>query len=134
MVKPYKDYIYCFWKIKIFLIFSQKIHHYLFDFKDNFHTIFGKVSLALDGPQKPIGKSKICWYTPCGFRSKIICPDGGMVYTEVSKSSASRLAGSSPALGTINSSHWLFFREIWLSEWILLFWSIYTPRIIFEKD
>ena len=28
------------------------------------------------------------------------CPDGGMVYTEVSKSSASRLAGSSPALGT----------------------------------
>ncbi len=28
------------------------------------------------------------------------CPDGGMVYTEVSKSSAFGLAGSSPALGT----------------------------------
>ncbi len=34
-------------------------------------------------------------------RSRYICPDGGMVYTEVSKSSFARIAGSSPALGTI---------------------------------
>lgn len=35
--------------------------------------------------------------------SRCFCPDGGMVDTEVSKSSASRLAGSSPALGTIQN-------------------------------
>lgn len=34
------------------------------------------------------------------YKFGIICPDGGMVDTEVSKSSALRCAGSSPALGT----------------------------------
>lgn len=36
----------------------------------------------------------------CNLQTSFACPDGGMVDTEVSKSSASRLAGSSPALGT----------------------------------
>ncbi len=47
------------------------------------------------------------------YRYGIISPDGGMVDTEVSKSSASRLAGSSPALGTIKIIKTsLFSREV----------------------
>ena len=64
----------------MFYFFVLKILFSRFDFEGLFHTI---LELQISISRRP---------------------DGGMVYTEVSKSSASRLAGSSPALGTINNT------------------------------
>lgn len=64
------------------------------------------------------------------------CPGGGMVDTEVSKSSASRLAGSSPALGTRYRIQSIFSRwKIWLSGWLLLFRNHCSTRyLMFAKE